>query len=216
MRADMNRSTVEKITRRDLGRQGFFAAAGAALATLGVGDASAQTPTPAANQTNQQQEGRGARFNYTGEFLEELRMSRTYTLEVARAMPDTLYRFQPVPGVRSFGQQLIHLADALAGNFEVLIQEKAKPTVAFSEAGKEDVKTKQDVVTRVSAAYDLVENAMQKVRNSDLRNDVKMPRGGSYSKHRVLRLLLDHTTHHRAMAVLYLRLCGLTPPEYRA
>jgi uncharacterized damage-inducible protein DinB len=30
-----------------------------------------------------------------------------------------------------------------------------------------------------------------------------------------MMLALDHTTHHRGQAIVYLRLNGITPPEYR-
>jgi uncharacterized damage-inducible protein DinB len=38
---------------------------------------------------------------------------------------------------------------------------------------------------------------------------------GSQSGLDLLLGLLDHTTHHRASAEMYLRIKGITPPEYQ-
>ncbi len=40
--------------------------------------------------------------------------------------------------------------------------------------------------------------------------------GKEMSKRRVLRYLLDHTTHHRGQVIVHMRLAGLRPPQYRA
>ncbi|WP_374662973.1 DinB family protein [Parasegetibacter sp. NRK P23] len=34
------------------------------------------------------------------------------------------------------------------------------------------------------------------------------------SKLQIINLLSDHQTHHRGQLLVYLRLCGLTPPKY--
>jgi uncharacterized damage-inducible protein DinB len=39
---------------------------------------------------------------------------------------------------------------------------------------------------------------------------------GELSRYWALHLILDHATHHRGQAVVYLRLNGIKPPEYRA
>ena len=158
----------------------------------------------------------GIRINHVGEFLDELRVSRTYTMECARAMPETNINFAPVPTMRTYGQQLVHLAESIPGMFELFIEEKAKPIYTFSEAGKEEVRSKNDVIAQLGKGFDYVESAAAKVRNSDLRKMVKTFGGLEMSKHRVLRFILDHATHHRSQCVVYLRISGIRPPLYRA
>ena len=150
------------------------------------------------------------------EFLDELKLSRAYTLECARAMPPERYEFRPVPEVRSFGQQMIHLSEAVPGLYELFVEGKKAPTHPFSEGGKEPVLSKEEIVARLGVGFDYVERAAAKLRPSTLREPTKIFGGKVISKHRMLRFLLDHTTHHRGQTVVYLRLNHIQPPLYRA
>jgi len=150
------------------------------------------------------------------EFLDELKLSRAYTLECARAMPPEKYEFRPVPEVRSFGQQMIHLSEAVPGLYELFIEGKKAPTHPFSEGGQEPVLAKEEIVARLGLGFDYVERAAAKLRAATLREPTKIFGGKVISKHRMLRFLLDHTTHHRGQTVVYLRLNRIQPPLYRA
>ena len=170
------------------------------------------TPNPAAVRAA----AAGAQLRFIPEFLDELKLSRAYTLECAQAMPAEKYEFRPVPEVRSFGQQMIHLSEAVPGLYELFIEGKKAPTHPFSEGGKEPVLSKEEVIARLGVGFDYVERAAAKLRDSALRQPTKIFGGREISKHRMLRFLLDHTTHHRGQTVVYLRLNRIQPPLYRA
>jgi len=158
----------------------------------------------------------GAQIQFIPEFLDELKLSRAYTLECAHAMPGEKYEFRPVPEVRSFGQQMIHLSEAVPGLYELFIEGKQAPTHPFSEGGREPVLSKEEIVARLGLGFDYVERAAAKLNPSVLRQTTKTFGGKVVSKHRMLRFLLDHTTHHRGQTVVYLRLNHIQPPLYRA
>ena len=160
--------------------------------------------------------GAGRQIAMVPEFLDELKLSRAYTVECAQAMPREKYEFRPVPEVRSFGQQMIHLSESVPGLYELFIEGKRTPTHPFSEGGQEPVLSKEEIVARLGLGFDYVERAAAKLRAATLREPTKIFGGKVISKHRMLRFLLDHTTHHRGQTVVYLRLNRIQPPLYRA
>jgi uncharacterized damage-inducible protein DinB len=160
--------------------------------------------------------GGGTQIQFIPEFLDELKLSRAYTLECAQAMPGEKYEFRPVPEVRTFGQQMVHLSEAVPGLYELFIEGKKAPTHPFSEGGKEPTLSKEEVIARLGMGFDYVERAAGKLNASALRQNTTIFGGKVISKHRMLRFLLDHTTHHRGQTVVYLRLNHIQPPLYRA
>ena len=148
------------------------------------------------------------------EFLEAVRQSRAYTLECAMAMPEDKYNFRPVPEVRSFGQQLVHIAEANGSIMEWHVEGKKNPSWPYSGDGKERVTSKADVIAQLNAAYDYIEKGLSQMTDAMLRERVKAE-DTEESRQWGLHLLLDHATHHRGQVVVYLRLNGIKPPEYR-
>lgn len=151
-----------------------------------------------------------------GSFGASWRRSKTYMMEVARAMPAESYGFRPTPEVRSFAEQMLHVAAAVYG-FSSVIKGEAMPVdpALFNPRGKE----KEEILAVLQGALDYAASAvaeLTEVRATEtqpwqgrLYDDLaQMPLFG------VVRVLHDHTTHHRAQAVLYLRMQGVTPPTY--
>lgn len=149
------------------------------------------------------------------EFLQELRQSRAYTLECAEAMPENKYNLRPVPEVRSFGQQMVHIAEANGAITEWHVEGKKSPSWPYSGDGKERVTSKADVITQLNASYDYVEKVLLQMTDTMLRDPIKLEDGTESSRQWGLHLMLDHATHHRGQAVVYLRLNGIKPPDYR-
>ena len=149
------------------------------------------------------------------EFLEAVRQSRAYTLECAMAMPEDRYNFRPVPEVRSFGQQLVHIAEANGAIMEWHVEAKKNPSWPYSGDGKERVTSKADVIAQLNAAYDYVEKGLSQITDDMLPDRIKTEEG-EFSRQWGLHLILDHATHHRGQVVVYLRMNGIKPPEYRA
>ena len=148
------------------------------------------------------------------EILEEFRQSRAYTIECATAMPEEKYHFRPVPEVRSFGQQLVHIAEANGSIMEWHVEGKKNPSWPYSGDGKERVSSKAEVIAQLNASYDYVQKGLSGMTDDLLRDRIKT-KDGEFSKQWGLHLILDHATHHRGQVVVYLRLNGIKPPEYR-
>src|SRR5712692_7951714 len=146
---------------------------------------------------------------------EEVRQSRAYTVECATAMPEEKYSFRPVPEVRTFGQQMVHIAQANGSIMEWHVEGKKNPTWPYSGDGKERVVSKTDVIAQLNASYDYIHKGLSKMTDGMLLERLKSEMG-ELSRYWGLHLILDHATHHRGQAVVYLRLNGVKPPEYRA
>jgi uncharacterized damage-inducible protein DinB len=112
---------------------------------------------------------------------------------------------------RSFGEQLLHIAEANFG-FASSISGKATE-MGFGKLEKnEEYKTKDAVTTAVNTSYDFVIAALKELNDSQLADTVKifdMP----MSKEAAFNKAFEHQTHHRGQTTQYLRAQGLTPPQ---
>ena len=159
---------------------------------------------------------RGPTADTVSEFMDEISQARACTVECAEAMPEELYGFRPVPEERSFGQQMVHIAESVRSLFEVFVQDKAQPTLTFSEAGKEIVKSKADVLAQLRESFTYAQRGAADLTDVDLEMRVQFLENRPFSKGRVIHFLLDHATYHRGESAVYMRLNSVRPPRYRA
>ena len=128
--------------------------------------------------------------------LTTLENSRNYTLAVAEAMPGGDYVFKPTAVVWNFGEQLDHIAYGI-GWWEDNYVKGKKTEWAPAPARA----TKKEIITYLDEQYDALKDTVHKADLSDA-----MIKG--------FFATLDHITHHRAQAIVYLRCKGIAAPEY--
>ena len=130
------------------------------------------------------------------QLLSTIENSGKYTLQVAEAMPDKDYHFKPAGAGWDFGELLHHIAYGIQWWEDNYIKgnkiEWAPPPAK---------KTKKEVVAYLTKAFD----SLQKTVKGQTLNEQS-----TYGAHATL----DHITHHRGQAVIYLRTHGIEPPEY--
>ena len=137
--------------------------------------------------------------------VKHLRTSRDFTVKVAEAMPAADYGFKLTPAQMSFAEQLVHLSEALTYFVSPILGQKPDPPKAKSM-------NKDDVIAFVKDCYD---HAIETVSALTPAQISKTYKGHEERTGTDLLLgMLDHTTHHRASAEMYLRAKGITPPEY--
>ena len=130
------------------------------------------------------------------ELLSTLENSRNYTLAVAEAMPESSYDFKPEGGGWNFKELMHHIAYGIYWWQENYIK--------GNEIGWDQPplkKMKQEILNELNAAYSSLKAT---VGNQKLSGDAV----------KGFHATIDHTTHHRGQAVVYLRCKGITPPEY--
>ena len=138
--------------------------------------------------------------------------AKKWTLDYVDAMPENAIGFKPTPEVRSFGEQMLHLAFWNFGLIEAA-GGKANPYGKKQEEleKREDLKTKAAVRKVVEESYDNVLAAISGLDEAKLLEQVSFF-NSKLTRLMALSIALDHQTHHRGQTTLYLRLKGITPP----
>lgn len=147
------------------------------------------------------------------QFVKDWERAKSYTLDYLNTMPADKYSFKAVDSIRSFAQQMLHLASGNVGLITVATGEK----INFPGRGLEKSPTaqsKDSVVYYVTQSYDF---AIQSVKNLDPAKLGEITGTGNNKLTRFAYLLkaFEHQTHHRGQTTIYIRLQGIRPPNER-
>jgi len=145
------------------------------------------------------------------DIVKEWERSKAYTKEYLDAMPEKGYALKPTPEMRSFAEQMLHLADANYGLASSALN--IKSPFAQGQFEKTADKTKANVSSVVLASYDFVIAQIKKTTEAQLDENIKMIGSFDMPKRTGLAKALEHQAHHRGQTTVYLRLAGVTPPQ---
>jgi uncharacterized damage-inducible protein DinB len=148
-----------------------------------------------------------AQIDIKGAMVKHLRTSRDFTLKVADQMPEADYGFKLTPPQMSFAEQITHLAQEQAGFLAAFSNEKPN-------SGKPASMNKKDVLAYVRQSFDSSIDKVSKLTPEQIAKTYKSGEG-TMTGLELLMFMMDHTTHHRASAEMYLRAKGITPAEYQ-
>lgn len=138
--------------------------------------------------------------------VKHLTTSRDFTLKVAEQMPEADYGFKLTPPQMSFGEQMAHLASDQAGLLAPFSNAKPSPSKPASMS-------KKDVIAYVRQSYDQSIALVSKLTPAQIERSYT-GFGAPMTGLELLMFVLDHSTHHRASAEMYLRAKGIAPAEY--
>ncbi|MGX5819284.1 DinB family protein [Chitinophaga lutea] len=144
------------------------------------------------------------------EWAKEWERAKAYTLEYLTAMPDSGYGFKPTADIRSFAEQMLHLADANYMFGATALGEK--PPVMGLEKSTTD-KSKANVTKLVLDSYDYMISAVNKLPVAQYGEKVKLFGQFELTKGAAFAKGFEHQTHHRGQTTIYLRLEGVKPPQ---
>lgn len=139
---------------------------------------------------------------------------------LAEAMPADKYSFAPThgefKGVRTFGQQVGHIAAVMYAVSSAALGEKNPSEPGEGENGPASLKTKDDYVKYLKAAIAYSHKAMQSLTSQNLTGLVK----SAFGNEQVPRLSMAtvsvwHTFDHYGQMVVYARMNGIIPPASR-
>jgi uncharacterized damage-inducible protein DinB len=138
--------------------------------------------------------------------------AKAYTKEYLDAATEDVYGFKPTPEMRSFGEQMQHLA---VDNYK--ITNAATAGVAnpskFMDLEKETLKTKEEITKAVLDSYDFVITTVKGLDDTKLNSSIKMFNKWETTVEDGLNKAFEHQTHHRGQTTVYLRLKGIKPPN---
>lgn len=157
-------------------------------------------------------------FSFSGAYaldkdqmVKEWERAKAYTKVYLETMPDDGYDFKASPDIRSFAQQLLHLADA---NYSFgSMASGIKSPVERGACEKAEDKSKAATTKMVLDSYDFVINALKGMTDAQLKEMVTFGNRGEMSKELVFAKAFEHQTHHRGQTTIYIRLKGIKPPN---
>ncbi|MDX1940008.1 MAG: DinB family protein [Saprospiraceae bacterium] len=150
-----------------------------------------------------------AQSNYIVESQQKLKNATAYTLEIAELMPEEYYDFKPVAEEMSFKEQLLHII----GNANWLISSYLGGKALTQDLKKKDY-TKAEVIAIMKEGFGNAAETLANLKSEQLEEPVKFF-AGDMNKRQIMTLLNDHHTHHRGQIIVYLRLKGVKPPQYK-
>jgi uncharacterized damage-inducible protein DinB len=144
----------------------------------------------------------------TDALVKDWERAKAYTKEYLDAGTEAAYAFKPTPEMRTFGEQMMHIAEVnyvFAGNWG-----KASP-IKFGDLEKGTLKSKADVTKTVLDSYDFMIASIKGLDDAKLQSSVKIF-NMDMTIETALNKAFEHQTHHRGQTTVYLRLSGLKPP----
>lgn len=136
--------------------------------------------------------------------------AKAYTKEYLDAMPEDGINFKATPDIRSFAEQMLHLAQGTIG---LSANGTGKERIY---AGKQlekmdEFKTKAALIKVVMESYDF---AIEGLKAMDVSKFDEVIRRSNFDVTRLgwIMKAFEHQTHHRGQCTVYLRLKGVTPP----
>jgi uncharacterized damage-inducible protein DinB len=128
-------------------------------------------------------------------------------IDVADAMPEERYDFKPTPEVRTFREQLVHVA----GTVQRFI-DTANSTKGESEPSQKTM-TKADVVRLLTQTFQAGQAMIGSLTDAQMVEPVKFPFGDRMvSRYGFWMGPLQDAADHYGQLVIYLRLNGIVPP----
>jgi uncharacterized damage-inducible protein DinB len=146
------------------------------------------------------------------QLIADWQRAKLYTSEYLNAMPADKYGFKANDSVRSFAQQMLHLAQA--NLFFITTATGTSKNFGGNLEQRSSAHSRDSVMYYVNASYDF---AIQSVTNLDagkLGEKVSL-RGNEATRLTLLQKGFEHQTHHRGQTTIYIRLAGVRPPAER-
>ncbi len=145
------------------------------------------------------------------QFIKDWQRAKEYTKEYLTTMPKDKYDFRAQDSIRTFGQQMLHLAQ---GNIGLVANGTGAQRIWVGQ-NLEQSKTAQSpdsVMYYVMASYDYAIESISKMDASKLGE--KFKRGNfEFDRYVWINKAFEHQSHHRGQTTIYIRLLGIKPPN---
>jgi len=137
----------------------------------------------------------------------DYRTIRDYFIRAAEKMPDADYGFKPSPDVRTFAQQVAHVAD---DQYNLCAPAKGEARKVAYTAIESTLSGKADLVVALKDAFAYCDSAYDALTDA---SGAEPALGRDRSRFAMLNWNLWHTWEHYGNIVVYLRMKGLVPPS---
>jgi uncharacterized damage-inducible protein DinB len=135
-------------------------------------------------------------------------------VSLADAMPADRWTFAPrdgeFKGVRTFGEQVKHVACANYGFFNEV--EHKEPPPNCEAGGPSPAATKAELMQYLRESFAYAGQVMRRLTPANALDPVEGPYGGKTTRLGISTLAVWHATDHYGQLVVYLRMNGIVPP----
>jgi uncharacterized damage-inducible protein DinB len=138
----------------------------------------------------------------------DYRSIRDYFIRAAEKMPEENYAFKPSLDVRSFGQQVAHVAD---DQYNLCAPAKGETRKASYTEIESTLSKKTELIAALKAAFAYCDGAYDALTDASGADTVKFG-NSDRTRFEMLNWNLWHTWEHYGNVVVYLRMKGLVPP----
>jgi uncharacterized damage-inducible protein DinB len=170
-----------------------------AIALISRTTAAPQTPQPAA-----------ASPTVLGDLQKDWQVQKDSIMKIGDAMPEAKWGYKSTPAQRSYGEQVMHVAEVNVDLLKVLGGKAKAPAFAAGSA-----KTKAQALKALADSYDYGTALLNEQSDATLRQTVQASWLGPSTRARVVWTLLAHTMDIYGQMAVYLRLNGIVPPASR-
>jgi uncharacterized damage-inducible protein DinB len=169
----------------------------ALLAATGLIGCQTQSPASASGSAADLVEA----WNYVGGKLTDM----------AEDFPEDKYDYRPTPEVRSFGEHLLHIAEA--NHFFI---RSARGEEGGEEHASNEQKSKADIAAVLKQSFAEVAAAIEQAGDAGMGKSLKHPFAeGTISQHGLWLMAVENAGEHYGSLVVYYRLNGIVPPVSR-
>jgi uncharacterized damage-inducible protein DinB len=152
------------------------------------------------------------KLSKSAQMVTDWERAKAYTLEYLNASTDEAIAFKPTEEMRTFGQQMLHMAEANYGLMAAASGKQSPITFGQLEKNADQYKTKEALTKAVMDSYDFAINAVKSTEESKLGETIKMF-NFEMTREVGFQKTFEHQTHHRGQTTVYLRLKGIKPPN---
>ena len=145
-----------------------------------------------------------------GDLLKDWEAQKDTMMKLGDAMPPEKFSYKPTPELRTYAEQLMHVATSNVGLMRLLDPNTTAPTLDAKASAK------AEVLKALGDSFDFGTSMLKSQTNATLQETVQGPRFlGPSTRARVVYRTMAHTWDEYGAMTVYLRLNGIVPPASR-
>jgi uncharacterized damage-inducible protein DinB len=145
-----------------------------------------------------------------GDLLKDWEAQKDTMIKLGDAMPPEKFSYKPTPELRTYAEQLMHVATSNVGLMRLLDPKATAPTLDAKASAK------AEVLKALGDSFDFGTSMLKSQTSATLQETVQGPRFlGPSTRARVVYRTMAHTWDEYGAMTVYLRLNGIVPPASR-
>jgi uncharacterized damage-inducible protein DinB len=131
-------------------------------------------------------------------------------MKIAEAMPEGKFSYKPTAAQRTYGEQILHIAQSNVDVFKLMGAKAAVPSFSVDRT-----KTRAQLLAALTASYDYATAVLREQTADTLGIVVNTSFAGPCTRSRLAWQMLAHSMDSYGQMAVYLRLNGIVPPASR-